>query len=1471
MTINGGDQGATQDAQRHDPAQEDWFANFNDLSVELPTKGKKSALPPGKRPQQHAAETTSISDRSAREQFEHNGSLNERAETARGTRPADRGQNRDEAVKGRDRKLQASTRGIERERQEERYGGGSNENDVAYLDLRKALNAKGPRQKVPVRKFVSREWDGPGAFDDATADGATRQTDAEWLRMNNGETTEHRFFESAVGSLQQEIERKRESDIDEGFENVVARLQAEIAAQSDAANPVIKAGRKTPSHSSDPQSTAGSGLAPGLYSEPEPNTTNKPLDALFSRLTEPSSPSSQTENSETHAKNTSDAGHNEESPSIQNLRNKPQDQAVPPLANRLSPPIFTANDRKPRYRPESSYQRRGSIAEDVEARNNKPAWGGLTEKGPVLTDNVTLSYDSLRNADKVSPHPEVLTKVNSRPWGLKAVEKPDQDFALSPAELAERHSVEGIKEESQPASTQMESPKDEEKGSWLKRSFQSFKRGLFGANEETEKTNTSPTSTFSATGVKPKNNYVTSSTSGADAQQSTAEQLGSYRVADPRVEHRVADDLSTSPQSLASDADQGANLPAQHNLANSAQVEDAYPSKRLADLYRATSRDTEPDSREREVNVTKTHHDPRIRKIVRQPSADLPSEQPSGRETSRTREVGDDNRDVFSRPIAKQVASPGVLQRARRAKKQAYAQAKKEGQTLVQRKKVSKNAFLRALDGSLESLDEEGRNERKETGDERQSESAVEEKTERQGENAEPSLEQVMAKASTEQSEPTASDQENDEATNDGIQGITETDNRDFQSQLFTVDASSLHVEPLDIDQPPVPALSYGLDRVLFNPGVYQLQDPHSKVYNFDPYLQKIMPVVEFDFNALKEYKSSSQDTLLSDLAHQHKKKYVGSTSSMTATLAHFHFLLSDWRDVNTSMLSQGFPVGQSSSKFTTINRAPNAIFLRFKKDSGTYAIDADKQYDSGNVLMMLGKSMEKLLTMSPDEYERYRKSDPRTVSEEERNAPEAFQFTTMGDFLMRSQLDAHDPRLPGTGMFDLKTRAVVTVRMDATDFEPMLGYEIQTMQGKFQSYEREYYDMIRSTMLKYMLQVRMGRMDGIFVAYHNVERIFGFQYISVAEMDRALHGQIDPCLGDQEFRTSLRLLNEVLERATNRFPEKSLRVQFETRENPTAMYVFAEPMEEDEIDTLQTAPKERIAQFEKDMMGLNREEREPPKSEEGSAAEADQSDKSSEQQATDSAPSETSTLTSGPTTHLSESASKPTDSTDSFADSTSSADPSYMSELTDSTSTSTKPLYAATLMTRSRINGPYADIRTSHLSPTDTWEIETLIREIPEPKDAWALYEASKARRKVAFDREREEELDEAGVPTGQRKVDGYIQGMRRMAKEGREFRGKLDEVERVQGKRRVVVGVPQEVVKFGGEGVVKGEAGGDVEEAVVEGVVAEEADSTVEGYMDWLYKGSREQTRGVVEEAVVKEANPTVEEYMDWLYRKQ
>ncbi|KAK3715427.1 hypothetical protein LTR37_007155 [Vermiconidia calcicola] len=623
---------------------------------------------------------------------------------------------------------------------------------------------------------------------------------------------------------------------------------------------------------------------------------------------------------------------------------------------------------------------------------------------------------------------------------------------------------------------------------------------------------------------------------------------------------------------------------------------------------------------------------------------------------------------------------------------------------------------------------------------------------------------------------------------------------------VASIEASGLSIAPLDIPQPPVPGLQYGLDRVLFNPGVYQLQDPHSRVYNFDPYLQKIMPVVEFDYNALKEYKTSSQDTALATLAKEKGKRYIGSTSSMTSTLGHFHYLLSNFRPINLQMLSRGFP--ESLDTFTNINRAPNAIFLRWK--NGTYAIDADKEYDGANVLMMLGKSMEKLLTLPTSDFERYRKSDPRAVTHEERTSPESYEYTTMGDFLMRSQLDAYDPRLPGTGTFDLKTRAVISVRMNADDFQPMTGYEIHTLQGRFESYEREYYDMMRSTMLKYMLQVRMGRMDGIFVAYHNVERIFGFQYISLQEMDRALHGQVHGCLGDQEFKVSLEMLQRVFDKATEKFPEQSLRFHFEAvQENlgseaspTTVMWVYAEPMGESDIDRIQDSSKGKVAEFERTMMGMDKQQ--------DAAVEGESTAVTGNEDAAVDAVTETNTDSDDIATSSTnnEQASTPAETAANLSSTASSADKTWIKAKAESSPSNLAPLFVASLICQSKVNHA-ACTRPEQLKPDDKWEVEYVLEEWEATERMWARYVAMKARRRDMFQKYRKEEGKEE-----ERKEDGYITLLKSMSRQGREFRGRIDELE--AGREPVVVGQ-------GSSSSLKVEGGEDI--------------GSVEEYMRWMY----------------------------------
>ncbi|KAF9481176.1 Pet127-domain-containing protein [Pholiota conissans] len=363
-------------------------------------------------------------------------------------------------------------------------------------------------------------------------------------------------------------------------------------------------------------------------------------------------------------------------------------------------------------------------------------------------------------------------------------------------------------------------------------------------------------------------------------------------------------------------------------------------------------------------------------------------------------------------------------------------------------------------------------------------------------------------------------------------------------------------------EQLPVASLAHGLDRVLFNPGVHWLQDPRSHVYNFTPWLEKIPKVNQFAFEKLTGFIKSSQDEDLRTLAKQENKKYTGSTSSLSGMLSHIYFLISEHKDVELEVLSQHFSLEPAA--FTSGQRMPAAVTLNFK--DGVYSVDSlGSEYDDPdkNVLTWMGTLLENFLTKTPEDFKKFMRieSEPLESEEQKQLMREAFRFSKSDKFVMRSQLDCRDSRLPGTGVFDIKTRACISVRMDILNFEENSGYNIKSQHGIMESFEREYYDLVRSAFLKYSFQVRIGNMDGVMVAFHNTERIFGFQYISLDEMDERIYGPI-PGIGDKVFKKSIRLLEAILEEATKEYPEEALTIMFETRRPGKLMDVFVQPAE---------------------------------------------------------------------------------------------------------------------------------------------------------------------------------------------------------------------------------------------------------------------------------------------------------------------
>jgi hypothetical protein len=150
---------------------------------------------------------------------------------------------------------------------------------------------------------------------------------------------------------------------------------------------------------------------------------------------------------------------------------------------------------------------------------------------------------------------------------------------------------------------------------------------------------------------------------------------------------------------------------------------------------------------------------------------------------------------------------------------------------------------------------------------------------------------------------------------------------------------------------------------------------------------------------------------------------------------------------------------------------------------------------------------------------------------------------------------------------FDLKTRATAAIRMNASDYAEFVKYRLYRSHGFWNSFIREYYDMTRSAFLKYSFQVRIGNMDGLFVAYHNTQEIFGFQYVAREELDQVLFGNSQ--LGDQAFTLSLSLLNLSLNQVMSTWGDvKAFRLTFAATD--VGLDLYAEDLSPDRESRLQ-------------------------------------------------------------------------------------------------------------------------------------------------------------------------------------------------------------------------------------------------------------------------------------------------------------
>lgn len=158
----------------------------------------------------------------------------------------------------------------------------------------------------------------------------------------------------------------------------------------------------------------------------------------------------------------------------------------------------------------------------------------------------------------------------------------------------------------------------------------------------------------------------------------------------------------------------------------------------------------------------------------------------------------------------------------------------------------------------------------------------------------------------------------------------------------------------------------------------------------------------------------------------------------------------------------------------------------------------------------------------------------------------------------MRSQIDCYDEQLGGDRKtFDLKTRAVLTIRRDCSKYLSAQHLGLKNVLGTNSSFEREFYDLMRSVLIKYNFQARIGHMHGIFLAYHNTLEMFGFEYLSVADMDRVIYGNEQ--LG-RIYDVLFQLLQILLERITNEMGQQTIKVLMNTNRSKEQLEIYALP-----------------------------------------------------------------------------------------------------------------------------------------------------------------------------------------------------------------------------------------------------------------------------------------------------------------------
>jgi len=206
---------------------------------------------------------------------------------------------------------------------------------------------------------------------------------------------------------------------------------------------------------------------------------------------------------------------------------------------------------------------------------------------------------------------------------------------------------------------------------------------------------------------------------------------------------------------------------------------------------------------------------------------------------------------------------------------------------------------------------------------------------------------------------------------------------------------------------------------------------------------------------------------------------------------------------------------------------------------------------------MNFGKTAELMLTQPPDRLDSILKGDDPHW----RPDKESFHFSRIGSTLLRAQIDCYHPDLTNS-YFDIKSRATQLIRynMQNEKYEKHIGKSIQ-LKGIYHSFEKEFYDMARSCLLKYIFQVRIGKMDGIFVSYHNLGKFLGFEYFPLKVIESPIFETT--VMANKSYEVASNLAIYIINYLKDYFNSQDLTVliktEYSTADDQCIMWIYTE------------------------------------------------------------------------------------------------------------------------------------------------------------------------------------------------------------------------------------------------------------------------------------------------------------------------